>query len=116
MRALFRTHPVLVSAIGVFALLTVLFAARLIYGVIYWSAHENEPIQPWMTVGYVGRSWDLSPRELDAEAGLPLPEGHPLTLAEIAKTRGVPVSEVIADLQDAIATLKARQGDGGQQP
>jgi hypothetical protein len=64
-----------------------------------------------MTVGYVGRSWGLDPRELDAVAGLPLPEerGHPLTLAEIARNRGVPVAEVIADVEAAIATMRAAE-------
>jgi hypothetical protein len=66
-----------------------------------------------MTVGYVGRSWDLNPREIDRLAGLPVPEkGRPLTLAEIAADRGVPVEEIIARVEAAIAELGAREGQG----
>ena len=62
-----------------------------------------------MTVGYVARSWGLEPRALDAEAGMPVPEvkGHPQTLEEIARDRGVPVAEVIAEVEAAVARLKA---------
>lgn len=68
------------------------------------------PIRPWMTVGYIARSWDLNGRELDALAGLPLPEkkGRPQPLTEIALDRGVPVAEIIARVETAIATLRAR--------
>jgi hypothetical protein len=56
-----------------------------------------------MTVSYVGRSWGLVPREIDRLAGLPLPQGHPLTLAEIASGRGVPVAEIIGEVEEAVA-------------
>lgn len=50
----------------------------------------------------------LSPRKIDATAGLPPPvHGHPLTLAAIARQRGVPVEDVIREVEAAIATLKA---------
>ena len=63
-----------------------------------------------MTVGYIGRSWDLSPREIDRIAGLPPPEhGHPFTLAEIARQRGVSVEQVIAEVETALAELRARE-------
>jgi hypothetical protein len=76
---------------------------RPVAGIIYWATHENEPVQGWMTVSYVGRSWGLVPREIDRLAGLPLPQGHPLTLAEIASGRGVPVAEIIGEVEEAVA-------------
>jgi len=33
-------------------------------------------------------------------------QGHPLTLTEIAKERGVPVAQVIAEVDAAMAALK----------
>lgn len=64
-----------------------------------------------MTVSYIGRSWDLNPRIIDEAAGLPLPEdGHPFTLAEITRTRGVSIETVIAEVEAALATLRAGEG------
>ena len=110
MLATLRRFPVLATAFLLAALAALIFAANVLWGVIYWQVHENEPIEPWMTVGYIGRSWDLPPREIDRVAGLPAPvHGHPFTLTEIARQRGVPVSEVIAEVEAALAELRDRE-------
>lgn len=109
MRQLFRRHPYLVTALVIAGTLTMLFAVRFVAGAVYWAAHHEEPIRPWMTVGYIGRSWKLSPRAIDQEAGFPPPQGHPLTLNDIALQRGVPVEQIIGEAQQAISRLKARE-------
>ena len=107
-----RRHPVLVSAFALFAVLALVFLFNVVSSLLYWSSHEDEPVRPWMTVGYVGHSWGLKAPEIDAEAGTPLPVkgGHPLTLAEIARARGVPVEQVVAEVQAAVARLRAASG------
>jgi hypothetical protein len=116
---LWRQRPVLTSAFLLACAMTLFFTGFTIYRAVYWSNHREEPVSAWMTVGYVGRSWGLDPRELDAVAGLPLPveRGHPLTLAEIARDRGVPVSDIIAEVEAAIVTLRAEkaQADGADE-
>ncbi|SMD01125.1 hypothetical protein [Rhizobium sp. RU36D] len=109
MRQLFRRHPYLVSALAIAGALTLFFAVRFVAGAIYWAAHHEEPIRPWMTVGYIGRSWDLNPRAIDKEAGFPPPQGHPRTLNDIARERGVPVEQIIEQAQQAINRLKAQE-------
>ena len=109
MKSAFRRHPLLVSAFVLFTLLALFFAGRFATRAVYWSTHQNETVAAWMTVGYIGHSWHLDPRAIDAAAGLPGPAGHPLTLAEIAVARGVPVSEIIAAVEAAIARLQAEK-------
>lgn len=110
---LWRRHPVLLGAFVLALGLSVFFAGRLVLRTIYWAQHGEMAVQGWMTVGYVGRSWGLDPREIDAIAGLPVPErGQPLTLDQIARDRGVPVAEVIAAVEAAIATLRAARDSG----
>jgi hypothetical protein len=106
-----RRHPVLTSALALALVLTLFFAIRLVVGAVYWQAHQDEPIRSWMTVGYIGHSWDLDPRMIDQRAGLPMPEGHPLTLSEIAAQRGVPVAEVIATVEAVVQEMRAEQHD-----
>jgi hypothetical protein len=113
MIAFWRAHKLLVTAFALSTLLTLFFVTRLVVGLVYWSMHAEEPVRPWMTVGYVGKSWDLNPRMIDREAGLPPPDGHPLTLAEIAAARGVPVETVIAEVEAAVARLKAAEKQDG---
>ncbi len=107
MKSAFRRHPVLVSAFVLFTLLALFFAGRLATRAVYWSTHQNQPVAEWMTVGYIAHSWHLDTRELEAASGLPPPAGHPLTLGEIAQQRGVPVSQIIAAVEAAIAKLQA---------
>jgi hypothetical protein len=111
---LFRLHPVLMAVLALSVCLALFFAGRFTVRAFYWEGHREEAVAGWMTVGYVGRSWGIDPREIDARAGLPLPDGHPLTLEEIARDRGVPVAEVVAQVEAAVAALRAeRAAQGG---
>ena len=105
---LWRARPVLTSAFLLACMVTLFFAGATVWRAAYWANHREEPVSAWMTVGYVGRSWGLDPRRIDALAGLPQPaeRGHPMTLAEIAKERGVPVEAIIAEVEAAITTLR----------
>lgn len=106
-----RARPWLTSAFVLSCAVTLFFAGRLIFFTAYWATHREMPVEPWMTVGYVARSWGLDPRALDAASGLPEPEvkGRPQPLAEIARDRGVPVAEVIADVEAALLDLRASE-------
>jgi hypothetical protein len=108
---LWRARPWLTSAFLMACALALFFATRLTVQTVYWANHQDETVQPWMTVGYVARSWDLDGRKIDALAGLPLPEakGRPQPLSEIAADRGVPVAEIIDDVETAIEALRAQQ-------
>ena len=105
---LWRARPVLGSAFLMACAVTLFFAGRLTVFTVYWATHREVPVEGWMTVGYVARSWGLEPRALDAEAGLPVPQvkGHPQTLEEIARDRGVPVAEVIAEVEAALERMR----------
>ena len=107
MFSVMRRHPYLSGAFAFALALALFFAARLVTGAVYWAGHQSEPVQAWMTVGYIGHSWGLDPRQIDLIAGMPLPDGHPLTLSEIAARDGVPVSEVIARVEAAVVQLKS---------
>ncbi len=114
---LWRNRPLLTSAFLLACALTLFFAVRFVVQAVYWSSHQEEPVQPWMTVGYVARSWGLDPREIDALAGLPTPDvkGHSQPLSEIAKDRAVPVEAVIDAVETAVDTLLADQPDPGSE-
>ena len=110
MRTLPRRHPFLVLAFVLAVLGATFFAGRIVWTGVYWAQHRHEPVQPWMTVGYVGRSWGVKPREIDDRVGLPPPDkGRALTLQQIATERGVPVAEVIAGVEAAVAELRAEK-------
>lgn len=109
MFALWRQRPVLVSLFVLASMLTVFFGARFVGQALYWAdpAHHHQRVEGWMTVGYIARSWHLEARDLDKLADLPGPKAknRPQPLSEIAADRGVPLAELIAEVEAAIATL-----------
>lgn len=109
MKAAFRRHPYLIIAFLLAATLTLFFAISALIDAVYWSSRERESIAGWMTVGYVAHSWDLHGPDIDALAGLPLPIDRPLTLNEIAADRDVPVAEIVAQVEAAVAVLVAKK-------
>jgi hypothetical protein len=103
-------RPVLTAAFVLAVAVTVFFAVRLVLFTLFWAdpTHREQPIEGWMSPGYVAHSWDL-PREkvagsLDLE---PRTDGRRLTLDEIAEERGVPVADLIATLEAMIAAHRA---------
>lgn len=80
---------------------TGLFAVRTVRRAIYWHYHQDEPIRPWMNLGYIAHSYSVPPWVLHQALGLPQkPDRRPVR--EIARAQNRPVDEVIAVLQNAI--------------
>ena len=111
-----RRHPWLTAAFVVFTALALWLLVETFDHARGWRGAPEEEVRPWMTVGYVGRSWNLDPRAIDGVAGLPLPveAGRPLTLQEIANQRGVPVEDIIVLVEEAIRTLREEERGEGQ--
>lgn len=110
---LWRSHPIALTGFVVATLVTAFFVVRLTVLTVYWSdpAHRNLAPQPWMSVGYVARSWGVAPEDLVEKTGLPPlrhSRGHPMTLAEIAAQRGMAVEVLIAEIQLAIHDLQTQ--------
>ena len=116
MKQVFRDHPYAASGFLLAAAVTLFFTIRVTVSAIYWAdpAHHNETVKPWMTVGYIAKSWDLDPYEIDRITGLPMPDGRgPRTLQEVADERGVPIEEIISQVNAALALMKA-EGKGSE--
>ncbi len=116
-RTALRRHPVLTAAFALSALMALAFLTRFAIGTLLWQSRADEPVRPWMTLGYVAHARGLSPQDLSEAAGLPPPErGHPLTLAEIAVATGLSEAEVVARIEAALAAQRDAAGtaqDGG---
>ncbi|WP_347313328.1 hypothetical protein [Defluviimonas sp. SAOS-178_SWC] len=111
---LWHGHRAVFLAFLAAAAVTLFFAARLLFFALYWSdpAHRDQHPAGWMTPGYVARSWNVPRDDLAAVLGIAPSPGRPSTLAEIAAARGEPVATVIADVEAALAALRA--GQAGQ--
>ncbi|HEY8184613.1 MAG TPA: hypothetical protein VIF64_01010 [Pyrinomonadaceae bacterium] len=97
---------------------TGLFAVRTVRRAIYWHYHQDEPIRPWMNIGYIAHSYNVPPWVLRQALGLPPrtngPDRRPIR--EIAREQNRSVEEVISILQDAIVHARPPYPPPGPQP
>lgn len=114
-RKLWRAAPVLTAGLALALALAGFFAVRLALGAIFWSDPQNRdlPIAAWMTPRFVAMSWHV-PKEVVIDALGMTPDGRgPQPLDRMAAERGVPVSDLIADLEQAIADWRAAHPEQG---
>jgi hypothetical protein len=95
-------------------LVTGLFGVRTVRRAIYWRNHRDEQIRPWMSVGYVARSYRVPPHVLYQSINLtPVPHDR-RPLREIAREQNRPIEDLISQLQKAIT--EARSSPPGPPP
>ncbi|WP_341861854.1 hypothetical protein [Gymnodinialimonas sp. 57CJ19] len=88
---------------------TLFFGVNAARKAIYWAdpRHVEQPIAGWMTPGYVGMSWSV-PREIMRDAlNLTDADRGPIRLQDLADQRSVPLSDIIAQINTAIAAHRA---------
>lgn len=88
----------LIGAIG----FTAYHVARVVNDAIYWNVHKDEPIEGWMTLGYVAHSYHVPPHILFIALGMQPGPPERRNIAAIAAARGQSVAQVSAILDRAI--------------
>ena len=97
-RHLWAHHRIVLVVFLAAAAVSLFFLIRLTLFTFYWSdpAHRNQAPEGWMTPGYIAHSWGLDPQELSR--ALNAPPGQRKTLDEIARDRGIPVSDLLREV------------------
>ena len=101
---LWRTNRLLVIAFTVALALTLFFAVRTVMFYAYWSQHRDQPIEPWMTLGYIGHSWNVPPETLGQSIGLEPEKPDRRPIGRIAHDLGVNLGDLEASILQAIDT------------
>ena len=115
-RRLWNAAPIATVILALSLALSLFFGARIAAHWIYWndSAHLDQPIEAWMTPGYIGHSWQV-PKAVVVEA-LGAPEPPPdgvRNLRDIAEYLNVSVEHLITRARQGIATFRAEHGPQG---
>jgi hypothetical protein len=94
---------------------TGLFAVRTVRRAVYWHHHQDEPIRPWMNLGYIAHSYRVPPWVLSEALGLPpKPDRRPIRV--IAREQNRSVAEVTTILQNAIVHARPPYPPPGPPP
>lgn len=106
-----RSPWLLRIAFGLALLVTLGFGVRFGASLIYWSnpANRDQPVEGWMPVGFVARSWQVPPEVLAEALGLDPEQRTRQTLDQIARARGESLASVVTSLEAAIEVWRAAQ-------
>lgn len=75
---------------------------RAVANAVYWHQHRDEPIEGWMTVGYVAHSYRVPPHVLQMALGLPPAPPDRRPLDHVAADQGRSEARLVALLRAAI--------------
>ncbi|WP_127049045.1 hypothetical protein [Pseudorhodobacter sp. E13] len=90
--------------------LTVFFITRAIFFAVFWMDPERglHPVEPWMTPRYIGRTYDLPRADLQEILHLTPGETPRVPLEKLAQQRGIPVEDLIAEIEALIAARASK--------
>jgi hypothetical protein len=107
---------IVMAALALVVLATGIFAVRTVRRAMYWHAHHDEVIRPWMSIPYVAHSYRVPPHVLYQALGIS-PQLHDRRpLKQIAREQNRSVDEVISVLNDAITRERAYHPPGAPPP
>lgn len=95
-------------ALAVSVSLVLFFLARAIVRFYRFRNAADEPIGPWMSIGYVSRANRIDPQELHDLLGLAPNRPDRRPLGEIAKDQGMSAEDFINKVDTAVLLLKAK--------
>ena len=85
------------------------FAVRLGLDMHYWNdpQHRDQQLEPWMTVGYVAKSWNVDRRALRDALDLDPAKDRKASLGHLARQHEMAFETYAKDLMTLIAQQKA---------
>ncbi|HHZ09409.1 MAG TPA: hypothetical protein GX405_11595 [Rhizobiales bacterium] len=92
----------------------VALAARAAFRFVYWRNHRDEEVAGWMPLGYVARSHGVPVGALRRALGLPEGVADRRPIEEIARARGMATAAFVAEVEEALAAVKAARERAGQ--
>ena len=110
LKRLWRHNRWLTIAFALTLTLALVFIIRAGVFFVYWQQHRDEPIEGWMTVRYVARSYRVDPKIVHDAAGLTETGPDRRPLVRIAREDGKPLDEITARILEAIRADRAARG------
>ncbi|MCY0095412.1 hypothetical protein [Hoeflea ulvae] len=90
--------------------LALVFIIRAGVFFVYWQNHADEPIEGWMTIRYVARSYRVDPKIVHAAAGLAEAGPDRRPLIRMARDQGLPLNTLATSIIEAIEADRAARG------
>lgn len=108
-KKIWSNAPIATLILGLALAATLFFGIRSVAFFLTHPPHseQTQPVEEWMTPGYIAKSWSVPRRVIlrAIDAPNPPPNG-PMSLSELAEFREVPVSQIVEEVETAIAGFR----------
>ncbi|WRH60962.1 MAG: hypothetical protein RSE12_11155 [Fuscovulum sp.] len=108
-RRFWRKSPALTLAFGLALAATLFFGGRAVLFAVTLNYRSEKPIAGWMTPRYIARTYGLDREDLAVLLSTVDKDDLRQPLYTIAREQGVPVTDLIAPVQEAIDALDAAE-------
>lgn len=90
------------------ALLTAFFVVRTVFFAVHFMDPDRGlyPVEGWMTPRYISRAYDIPREDLLEILNLGADDKPRQPLKKLAAARGIPVADLIAEMEAAIAARR----------
>ena len=110
LKSAWKAAPIAVAILAISLAAAGFFGFQLVNHMMRMAPPRDVAIEAWMTPRFVAHSWRV-PRPVITEAlEFESEFGRPPNLQMIAAERGVPVEQLIIEVETAIAEYRAREG------
>lgn len=107
-KRLWRAAPVATALFVVAVLAAAVFSVRMVQDHPWRDWSPDQPVEAWMTPGFIGHAYHIEKAEVIAALKAPMPPpAGPMTLAELAALRGVPLEQVMDEARALVAKARA---------
>ncbi len=96
LKTAWRRSPWLLTLFGVALVVTLGFGVQTVRLTLYWAdpAHQNQPLEGWMSPRYVGMSYGLPPEVLGPLLMLDPEAKQRVTMQDVARATGLTLAEI----------------------
>lgn len=110
LKRLWRTNRWLALSFLLTLTLALFFIIRAGVFFVYWQNHADEPVEGWMTVRYIARSYRVDPKIVHDAIGLPKTGPDRRPLIKIARETGQPLDTLTLTILKAIEADRISRG------
>ena len=108
----YAVAPIATVVLAISLFLAVCFTGRVIYDAIDGPPPQNTQIEAWMTPRYIARTWNVPHSVMRELVIMQMVDRRPANLQQIADDRGIPVEDLIAEIQSGLeAFIEARKAE-----
>lgn len=109
LKRLWHEHKLMLIGFVLVSILTLLFFMRTVIGAVYFNNNKDRPIEPWMPIGFIAKSYQVPSEVLVQAVGIPLDKSILRQLRRVSQETDIPYDRLVEILMETIKEFRASE-------